>query len=280
MTDLPAAVHTLTTPQTLRIHYLPTHHYTAHAPCPLQQLRDAVALGTEHTNRTTATTSRPPIAVDALDLWTEILTAVHTWARHLGIQRTPYREGPTRPAHPDRQPDWMRRLHPYIAPVDWTTAPHPPAPGTVQATAAPPTTRPALYVVPVNDPTATFTVPPVGLLLRAAAAEAIATGQQPVADTMTRKATAWADRIATMLGALGRAVHEIRGMACADCGDTTVLEDRPGDGVYRVPAIEVRLLPRDEDQSDDLWPYRSCRACGSTGWVAYSTSTPPRVPAA
>lgn len=60
---------------------------TLHAPCLLAQLAEAVSVGTESMGGRAVPGSRPPVAVDALDLWVEIVYNTHGWAVHLGIER-------------------------------------------------------------------------------------------------------------------------------------------------------------------------------------------------
>jgi hypothetical protein len=70
-----------------RIEVSPGIAYTVTAPCLLAQLRDSIGVGMERGGGQSVPGSRPPVSTDALDLWTEILYAVHTWADHLGIDR-------------------------------------------------------------------------------------------------------------------------------------------------------------------------------------------------
>lgn len=93
-----AAVGELIRTQTLRIDITADTHYTVRAPCLLQQLADAIATGTETGGRGVPG-SRPPIALDAWDLWRHITTNTHTWAEHLGLNRRNYLQPPTSRDH-------------------------------------------------------------------------------------------------------------------------------------------------------------------------------------
>ncbi|HLU43585.1 MAG TPA: hypothetical protein VKZ67_00970 [Natronosporangium sp.] len=84
------AVAALTRRQKTTIHITPTVRYRATAPCLLAQLRAELAASTTGTGGRTIPTSRPPIATDVLDLWTEITWTVHSWAHHLNLDRQPY----------------------------------------------------------------------------------------------------------------------------------------------------------------------------------------------
>ncbi len=281
MNGLHDAVGALIRTQTLRIHYLPglrSAHYTVRAPCLLAQLEAEVGAstgGTASGGRGAATL----VASDALDLWVAILTAVHAWARHLGIDRRPYLDRTpitaSGAADPEREPGWMRRLAPHLAPVDWAgplAAPGPPDTGS----SPPPPPAPAahLWRLGLEDTPALADrhVPPVGRLLRAVAATIVERGDERVADAVTRSTLRWADQIRALLTHTGE-LRALRGMACASCAATTARDERP-DGVYPVPALVVRMAVMDGGDPDDRWPYLQCRACGDAGWLTYRTQTP------
>lgn len=69
-----------------------TAHYTVRAPCLLAQLADAVAASSSGTGGRTTPGSKAPLAMDALDLWTEIEYSVAAWATDLNIDRAKYRQ--------------------------------------------------------------------------------------------------------------------------------------------------------------------------------------------
>lgn len=205
--------------------------YTVHAPCLLAQLRAAVA-GTDvvGANLRGVARSRLPLSADALDLWVWIVTAVHTWANILNVDR-----------HPDLPPD--------------------PTPAGI---------------------------PPVGLVLRAVAAAAIAQHADELADRVAHDAHHWANQIRSMLAgpAVDERLYPIRGAHCSQCGATTASEPRDDGQHYRVPAVQVRVMREDQDDhghwhlrpadsidQDGAWLYQMCLACGANGWVPYTTET-------
>lgn len=122
-------------------------------------------------------------------------------------------------------------------------------------------------------PLADRTVPPIGRMLRAVAAQAVASGRDEEADRIAFKAGVWADRIRVMLAgyAPDERVHPLRGLACEACGAMRALETRENERFW-VPAVQVRFMAMDE--SLDLWPYRICLACGDNGWIPYTSETP------
>lgn len=186
------AVAELIRTQKLRIDITPAVGYWVKAPCLLTQLRNAIAGGMETGGRGIPT-SRPPIAVDALDLWREIGHNTHSWAAHMGLNR--------RDRHPHSQTPW------------------------------------------------------IGRLLRSCAAQAISTGKPLIADRIEHDARRWTAQITAML--TGQAEQRsIRGAACPTCTQRTIIEDRAGDGTYRVPAII--LVTR------DTLRWLVCQACGWT----------------
>lgn len=119
-------------------------------------------------------------------------------------------------------------------------------------------------------------VPAIGQLLRATAAAAIAQHTDELADRIAYRAHGWATTISTMLAGptADDHIYPIRGATCDTCGATSTVEDRDGERI-RVPAVQIRFLPRDPDQPDpeDRWAYRICIACGDNGWITYTTTT-------
>lgn len=115
-------------------------------------------------------------------------------------------------------------------------------------------------------------VPPIGRMLRAVAAQAVALAREEESDRIAFKATGWADRIRVMLAgwAPDERIHSLRGFACQACGAMRALETRDGERFW-VPAVQVRFVAMDE--SLDLWPYRICIACGENGWIPYTSET-------
>lgn len=285
---LQAAIGELLRPQQLRVHYLPglpAEFYVATAPCLLAQLVDAVASSSngQHDGASAGGGARIPIATDAWDLLVEIATNVHGWADHLGVDRKPYRAAPalTGRTAAERLPDWQRRLGPYMgrpSPLDGPGDIPPPRREDVPAAVTPPTPAAPLFAVRLDEagPFAHTGIPPLGHLLRAVAAQAVAANQQAIAERLERKAGQWATRIRTMLAALAadERVYPQRGVACPACEQAVVFEDRGDDGTYRVPAVVAWFAAADGADPDDLWLYRHCRACGDEGWVEYTTETP------
>lgn len=300
MTHLADAVATLIRQQTMRIHYLPgdpDRAYTVRAPSLLTQLADLTASSTSGAGGRTVPGSRLPIAVDAWQLWSDLTATVHAWAQQLGVNRRPYLVAETDRqirAAVEREPDWLRTLRPWLRPVAWDQPLDIPVAGPRllvddQAAAG------ELVALPLESPGFIDpTLPPVGRLLRTAAAAAARPGHDLVADTIGRRASCgqdvapvdcrggcWAHRIQGLLQA---AVEDraVRGAACWQCTTLdaagvaqptrTVVEQRP-DGPYRVPAIVIRVAVLPDAGPDDLWVYRMCRACGAEGWLDYSTDT-------
>jgi hypothetical protein len=272
---LQAAIGELLRPQQLRVHYLPglpAEYYTATAPCLLAQLADAIGVGSERAGGHGAEGSRALISAEAWDLWAEVHADVHGWAAYLHIDRSPYVGDLSQKVRlaVDRQPEWTHRLAPYL---------HADADDAAPATAPPPA-KPPLFAVNLDDqgPFAATTIPPLGYLVRAVAAQAVAANEQAIADRLERRAGQWAVRIRALLAAspADERVYPVPGAACPACDAEVVMEERPGDGTYRVPALIVRFLPIEGGDPDDLWPYRQCRAraCGEEGWVEYTTETP------
>jgi hypothetical protein len=83
------AVAALLRRDTLRVEVTPTLAYTARAACLLRQLADSIGVGMESGGRGIPG-SRPPIAVDAHDLWWEIAYSTSEWAAALDVDRRPY----------------------------------------------------------------------------------------------------------------------------------------------------------------------------------------------
>jgi hypothetical protein len=73
--------------------------YRVKGPCLLAMLEEAITAGSN--SRTGGVPgSRPPIAVDAWDLWVSVQTSTRGWARHLGLDRSRYETDPaTRARH-------------------------------------------------------------------------------------------------------------------------------------------------------------------------------------
>lgn len=97
------AVAELIRTQTMRIEFddIPALAYKLRAPCLLAQLATLVGVGSETGGRGVPG-SRPTVNVDAIDLWTEIVTATAAWCQHLGIDRKPLRSQATlRAVDPD-----------------------------------------------------------------------------------------------------------------------------------------------------------------------------------
>ena len=106
------AIAALTRRQRRTISVTPTVHYRVTAPSLLAQLRAELAASTTGTGGRTIPTSRPPIATDVLDLWTEIVTSTHTWADVLDVDRRPYLSPNT---DPDTDPPPVGRLLRHVA---------------------------------------------------------------------------------------------------------------------------------------------------------------------
>ena len=248
MTHLVDAVGQLLRQQTMRIHFLPgapDAFYKVRAPSLLAQLGDAVASSTTGRGGRTTPGSRVPLAVDALQMWTDIHTAVHAWAKELHVDRRPYLRLTRAAAYStDVGPAWMRTLRPWLRPVAWdqpiedatrsnATTDHTvvsPSPAyKSQPTAQPPHLAVLLPLESSGqlDPA----LPPIGRLLRVTAAAAISAGSagEAIAITMARRSYCgrditpadctrgcWTHRI---VGLLAGAVEdrEIRGAACWEC---------------------------------------------------------------
>lgn len=293
------AVAELVRPHKLRIQLTPAVAYTVRAPCLLAQLEHALGLGSESGGRGVPS-SRPLIAPEAWDLWVDVVTATYAWADHFGIDRAPYRRQTgvvvdplDRRPPPERVPGWMTVLAGWVRPVAWADVPEVLAAPSGARRSVPAPEVPAarrLVPLPLDDGAPLADIPPVGRLLRAVAAEAIARGQDDVAKRIARSATSWARQTRTLLRQLEveERVWPIRGQECGQCGATTAMESRHEDRCpedcdaprcrYRVPAIQVRLQPvpvgEDDEDSEEpaLWPYWVCLACGDNAWVQPSGS--------
>lgn len=288
------AVAELIRTRSMRIHVTPTVSYQVRQPCLLAQLEQALGVSEGRGGAATIPGSRPLIAADAWDLQTDILTGTYMWAQHLGVDRAPYRrpgiviDPAARRRAAERAPSWMATLAPWLAPVAWDQPPESPVAASGVPRHAPTPVRPhtatlgrSLTPLRLNPEPAQPDIPPVGRLLRATLAEAIARGEQPIADRIGRSATSWAERITALLGQVQAAerTFSIRGEACDQCGATTAMEQRDDGLRYQVPTIQVRLLHPlelgdwdrgDDDQRAELWPYKVCLACGVNGWLSYT----------
>lgn len=278
------AVAELIRARSMRIDLFGLASYTVRAPCLLAQLADALGVGSETGGRGIPT-SRPPLNADAWDLWADIATATHTWADHLGLDRRPYR--PTEPSRrggaTERTPAWMTTLAGWLGPVAWDERPESHGELSGIRSHAPGPVRPPAAILgrpltPLRlDPAPTAgDIPPVGRLLRATLAEAIARGQADITETIGRRATTWAGRIRTQLQQLEVEERKwpLRGVACEECGATAAIEERADGQTYRVPAVEARLQPlpdQDDEQDGAYWPCWCCLACGANAWVQPDT---------
>lgn len=110
-----------------------------------------------------------------------------------------------------------------------------------------------------------FALPPTGRLLRAIYAQAIAVGWTAAVDRIGHRAGLWRARITNLFAGTTQA-YPLRGRPCDDCGATEVLDQRDGEW-YRTPAVQAQLAVMDD--ADHLWPYLTCLACGSNGWLPY-----------
>lgn len=106
-----------------------------------------------------------------------------------------------------------------------------------------------------RDPHPESATPWIGRLLRHTAATAISKAMDPVADRIETNARRWTNQINTML--TGHTDQRgVRGATCPNCAQATILEDRPSDGLYRIPAIVL--------VSRDTLRWLVCQACGWT----------------
>jgi len=241
-----------------RIDVTPTVSYRVEAPCLLQQLVDELGCSDTGGGGRTVPGSRLLMATDAWDLWVEIQTSVHTWARELELDRRPYLHrvrggrGLDRPERQRQPAPWYATLAvaddtppEVLAQLGQRLPPVLPAP-------APVTTRQQLA-----DPGRLHQLPPVGRLLRLVAGTATSRGLDPMADAIHRSASRWHAQITAML--TGRVEQRgVRGATCPACGAVSVLEDRDDGAVYRAPAIV--LVQRAVAGEPLTW--LACLACG------------------
>lgn len=104
-----------------------------------------------------------------------------------------------------------------------------------------------------RDTTPESQTPWVGRLLRHCAATAVSKGLTKTADRIEFNAKKWTVQIGGMLS--GKTEQRaLRGAQCSDCSATTVVEERWGDGTYRVPAIIVVTY--------NTLRWLVCQACG------------------
>jgi hypothetical protein len=120
------------------------------------------------------------------------------------------------------------------------------------------------YIAQPHESTG-LTLPPVGKLLRAVAAEATGRALQDAVDALTRSCRSWTDRIIGLF-APSEGQHAIYGAKCPDCGATTVTTPRDGENI-QTPAI-VRAPDREKPL---VWYI--CQACTSMrGLPTYDTN--------
>lgn len=120
------------------------------------------------------------------------------------------------------------------------------------------------YIGPPADSKG-LTLPPIGKLLRAVAAEASGRGMQPIVEALTRSCRSWTDRINAIFSP-SEGQQGIYGAQCPDCGATTVITPRDGENI-QTPAI-VRAPDREKPL---VWYI--CQACTSMrGLPTYDTN--------
>lgn len=248
----------LTRVQRQHIEVTPTVSYRVEAPCLLQQLYEAVALGTEAGGRGVPG-SRANIAIDALDLWREILHNTAGWADTLGIDRAPYRQPPPPPPPARAQPARQRPL-PWLQALQLADDTPPEVLTAVgdQLSRLPTGTSydPEPVREQIPNPDRIHQLPPVGRLLRAAAGTATSAGLDPVADAIHRNADRWRAQIEAMLHGV-QEQRGVRGAICPACETSTVVDERD-DGRYRIPAV---VLVQREVAGEPL-SWLACLACG------------------
>jgi hypothetical protein len=225
MHDVHTALGELLRIQTLTIEYLPGRTYRAKAPCRLARLAAHIGASTGSGGGRAPTASSTLVDADALDLWTAIVGAAYEWAAFLRVDIRPYHGGT--PTGTDTSP--LGR---------WDT-------------------------------------PPVGRLLRQVAQRARDTGHPAVVDRITHDAYTWARRIDALLGgtvatdSTGRLIArreatDLYGRTCPVCDTRHVVEERDGDGRYRVTALQLRYA----DLNGEQHPYWWCRACQAWSWLS------------
>lgn len=215
--------------------------YRVTAPCRLAQLADAVgsSLGAGHGGRSDDSGSPALVSPQALDLWTEIATATAAWAVAVGVDRRLY----LRPAVRACAVPGVRRTVPGgVGPLTGHTRP----------------ARTILVATPNTPEWAETGTPPLGRLLRVAAAEADRRGYDAMVATIARDSVKWAGRIDVLFGQHALDLIPVRGVRCPDCLALSVVEERDDGEHYRSPALVLVLGSS---------PYRWCRACDATEWV-------------
>lgn len=202
------AVGQLIRTQSMEVHVTAEVSYVVRAPCLLAQLAEATVHSGREAGSRGVPGSRPPIAVDAWDLWHRIQHNTHSWARHLGLDRRRYLGAPQSRGE--------------------------------------------------------LSTPPVGILLRACAAQAVSVAMVPVADAIMDSARTWHGQITTML--TGQATQRgVRGATCGQCGQASAVEQRDGE-TWRVPAIVLVTQTPDGVVYDGIvLRWLACQACG---WCA------------
>jgi hypothetical protein len=240
----------------------PTHLQVSYspepAPCLLQQLVEELACSTSGGGGRTIPSSRLLMATDAWDLWTQIQTSTHAWARELELDRRPYLHrvhGGRRPDRPTRQ----RQPAPWFATLA-VAAGTPPEVltqlgdrlGAVATTLPPAPARQQLA-----DPGRLHQLPPAGRLLRHVAATATSRGLDPLADAIHRSGQRWRAQIEQMLHGV-QEQRGVRGATCPACEARWVLEDRADGATYRLPTI---ILVQRQVAGEPL-TWLACLACG------------------
>ena len=235
----------------MRIHCLPgapERFYTVRAPSLLDQLADAVA-NSSGSHAHTVPGPRLPLSAEAIDLWHQVMTSLHMWARDLGLER---RSTPT-----------------HILTTLRTVS--------ITPMASPSQLLRKLKVAAVR---------PGAEEIADAIQKRCWCGRAELMPSDCGRC--WVHRIQGLL-ITEVPDREIRGAACTHCRSeqvdpdtgtvvmvptTTTVIERDGERL-RVPAIIVRVSPAPWNAEDDtdLWVYRMCRACGAEGWLDYTTET-------
>lgn len=217
----------------------PVIEYRVTAPCRLAQLADAVGSSTGSGSGSNSSGSPALVSAEALDLWTEIVTATAAWAVAVGVDRRPY----LRPAVRASAVSGVRRELPgAYDPEAWHRGP-----------------ARAVLVRTVDDPRlwSDTGTPPAGRLLRVTAAEAGRRGYDAMVATIGRDSLKWAGRIDGLFRQQTIELIPVRGVRCPDCLADSIVEERDGEH-YRSPALVLVLGES---------PYRWCRACDAAEWV-------------
>lgn len=253
-------VEALLQPQTRRIDLDGGAHYTVTAPCLLEQIHDAVGIGSETGGRGVPG-SRLPLNADVLDLWVEIATNTAGWAAVLGVDRRAYRDAPAAaPADRERAPAWMKTLAPWLAAVAWDEPVQ--QPGRIAMVT--PTPNPVVDVPHPEHPPAARRPrqepPAVGRLLRAVAAAAAGRPDRAaLADRVAHNARRWVARIEATLTPPEHAARGLRGVPCRHCDATWVTDPHDAEQI-RQSAVWVEYGETGIIRC--LW----CRACGGYTW--------------